>query len=228
MVPDWEPGVRDIDRLEAVGRVRFGLASHDAFDRLIELAVELTGVRRACITLVDADRTVAKSALGFPEGAVLAAPVDQSFCRFVVASAAPLVVDDARDDPRTRGDAAIEAFDAVTWAGYPVEDGAGHVVGTFCLMDCRPHAWTGRDLHVLATLAQAASSEIALGIANAAVIEAWRTLETERTQTRAYTRALLARLGAVASPGEADAASPRIVGNWITGDSAQVASTTAT
>jgi GAF domain-containing protein len=57
---------------------------------------------------------------------------------------------------------APNAFAAVLWAGYPIEDEDGVVLGTFCLMDSNPHEWTATDLHVLATLAMAASSEIAL------------------------------------------------------------------
>jgi sigma-B regulation protein RsbU (phosphoserine phosphatase) len=159
----WEEGVRDPVRLAALERSGLaGTGPEDAFDRLIELAAELVGVPRGVITLVDAERTVAKSILGFPEGSPSFAPIEQSFCRFVVASGRPLIVNDAREDPRTRGDPAIAAYDAATWAGYPIEDADGMVLGTFCLMDANPHEWTSRDLHILATLAKAASSEIAL------------------------------------------------------------------
>jgi sigma-B regulation protein RsbU (phosphoserine phosphatase) len=128
----------------------------------MELAVELTGIPRGCITLVDAERTTAKSSAGFPEGSPLYALIDESFCRFVVGSGRPLIVDDARQDPRTRNDPAIDLYDAGTWAGYPIEDIDGRTLGTFCLMDSNPHEWTATDLHVLATLAKAVSSEIAL------------------------------------------------------------------
>ena len=119
--------------------------------------------------MLDAERNTPKSAIGFPsEGVPAYAPIELSFCRFVVGSGRPLVVDNSREDPRTIGDPAIAAFGAVTWAGYPIEDADGHVLGTFCLMDDHPHIWTGRDLLVLATLAKAASTEIALRGARAA------------------------------------------------------------
>jgi GAF domain-containing protein len=138
------------------------MAPDDAFDRLLELAVELIGVPRGVIALVDSERTTALSAVGFPEGLALFAPINRSFCRFVVSSGRPFIVEDANRDPRTIGDLAIEAFAAVSWAGYPIEDGNGVVLGTFCLMDSSPHEWTPRDLQILATLAMAASTEIAL------------------------------------------------------------------
>lgn len=155
--------MRDAARLAALadsGLVGSGPA--DGFDRLIELAAELTGVARGCVTLVDAERTTAMSAVGFPEGVALSAPVDRSFCRFVVGTGRPLVVDDAEHDPRTAGDPAISAFSAIVWAGYAIENADGEVLGTFCLMDPNPHVWSSTDLHVLATLAQCASAEVAL------------------------------------------------------------------
>jgi phosphoserine phosphatase RsbU/P len=79
------------------------------------------------------------------------------------------VVDDSRHDPRTMGDPAIEAFDAAAWAGFAIEDDQGHILGTFCIMDSVAHEWTEQDLHVLATLAKAVSTEIALRQARAEV-----------------------------------------------------------
>jgi GAF domain-containing protein len=168
MTNDWRAGVRSPDRLAAVERSGLaGLLPEDAFDRLIELAVELIGVPRGVIALVDSERTTAMSSVGFPEGLALFAPIDQSFCRFVVSSGRPFVVEDANNDPRTIGDPAIQAFGAVSWAGYPIEDGDGVVLGTLCVMDSGPHEWTATDLQVLATLARAASTEIALRKARA-------------------------------------------------------------
>ena len=163
MITDWEPGVLEPGRLAALRRSGLvGQGPEDAFDRLLELAAELTGAPRACITLVDSTHTRAMSAVGFPEDLTLVAPIELSFCRFVVASGSPLVIDDSRNDPRTAGDPSIEAFDAAAWAGYPIEDVEGNVLGTMCLMDSEPHRWTTRDLHVLATLSLAVSTEIAL------------------------------------------------------------------
>jgi sigma-B regulation protein RsbU (phosphoserine phosphatase) len=162
MTVDWESGVRDPLRLAAVNRSGMvGIGPEDEFDRLIELAVALIDVSRGLIALVDSERTTAMSAVGFPEGLTLSAPVELSFCRFVVSSGRPLVVEDARLDSRTAGDPAIELFAAVSVASYPIHDEDGLVLGTFCVMDAKPHEWTVTDLQVLATLAKAASTEIA-------------------------------------------------------------------
>ena len=119
MTSDWEAAVRSPTRLAAVAQSGLvGIGPEDPFDRLIELAVELIGVQRGVIALVDAERTTAMSSAGFPEGLALFAPIDQSFCRFVVGSGRPFIVEDAHHDPRTSGDPAIEAFGAVLRHGF--------------------------------------------------------------------------------------------------------------
>jgi GAF domain-containing protein len=159
----WESGVRSVERLEALKDSGLAdLGREDDFDRLIELAIEVTGAPRGCITFVNAERTTAFSAFGFPEGLDLAAPIEQSFCRFVVGTGQPFIVEDANDDPRTIGDPAIAAFGATAWIGYPIEDADGIVLGTFCLMDAEPREWNRTDIMAVATLARAVSTAIAL------------------------------------------------------------------
>jgi phosphoserine phosphatase RsbU/P len=181
MTSDWKTKVRDADRLAAIkssGLV--GMSPDDAFDRLIELAAELTGVPRGCITLVDCAHSSAMSSIGFPEGPALVAPIEESFCRYVVSSGRPLIIEDARLDPRTIGDPAIQAFDAIAWLGYAIEDPEGAILGTFCLMDSEPHEWTPTDIQLVATLAKAASTEIALRKALAENIAARQEVESLR------------------------------------------------
>jgi GAF domain-containing protein len=191
----WEARVRDPARLEALEKSGLvGSGPEDAFDRLIELAADLVGINRGSISLVDAQSTTAKSSVGFPEGLELFLPIELSFCRFVVASGQPFIVNDANEDPRTSGDPAVELFAKVAWAGYPIEDGDGHVLGTFSLMDVEPHEWTARDLHILATLAAAASTEIARRRSAAEAIEARREANEVRSRVERQRVALVEHL----------------------------------
>ncbi len=163
MSEEWRRRVQDADRLAAVARSGLiGLTGDDEFDRLLELAIAVTGAPRGVVALVDAKHTTAISGFGFPEGLPLFAPIDFSFCRFVVGYGRPFLVEDALNDPRTIGDPAIDAFAAVAWIGFPVEDAHGNVLGNFCLMDAVPREWTPLDIQTVATLAQAVSTEVAL------------------------------------------------------------------
>jgi len=166
----WRSGVQEPRRLAALeASGLLGTDPEDAFDRLTELAAVLTGAERACVSLVDAHHYVFKSAVGLADGASWSGPVDASFCRYVVGSRQPFVVEDASADPSICGDPAMKAGAVAAWAGYPVEDGHGWVLGTFCLIDSRPRTWSDTDLHVLATLAGAVTCEVALRRATSTV-----------------------------------------------------------
>ena len=108
MTIPWEEGVRDPKRLIALQQSGLvGTSAEDAFDRLIELATELTGAPRGCITLVDAEFFSYKSAVGIPDDAPHSGAIADSFCRYVVGTGQPLVVDDAVNDARTLDNRAI-------------------------------------------------------------------------------------------------------------------------
>jgi sigma-B regulation protein RsbU (phosphoserine phosphatase) len=188
----WEDGVGDTQRIAAVERSGlFGTDPEDAFDRLTELAALLTGAPRACITLVDADSYIYKSATGVPADAARFGRIEDSFCRYVVGSGRPLVVVDSLKDERTRDNPAIELSSVGSWAGYPIEDSDGAVLGTFCIVDTEPHEWTDTDLYVLATLTKAASSEFALYRARAVIASARRETSSLKSEAEGIISTLL-------------------------------------
>lgn len=159
----WEAAVSDVDRLRALrasGLV--GTGPEEAFDRVVELAVKLTGAKCSCISLVDDETVTCKSSIGLPEGFPLRLRVIDTFCRYVVGSSRPFIVDDAAEDFRVSEDPSTSLFRIGAWAGYPVTDPDGYILGTLCVIDTRPHVWSDIDILVLATLAMAVSTEIAL------------------------------------------------------------------
>jgi signal transduction histidine kinase len=72
------------------------------FDRLTQLAASLTGAPVALVSLVDECRQFFKSAVGLPEPwrTRRETPLTHSFCALVVQDHAPLIIEDARTDPR--------------------------------------------------------------------------------------------------------------------------------
>jgi hypothetical protein len=77
MTIEWESAVRDVGRLAALERSALAEVVHeDGFDRLLELAVAVTGAPRGVITYVNAERTAAISGIGFPEGVDLLESLD--------------------------------------------------------------------------------------------------------------------------------------------------------
>ncbi len=164
-------------------------ASEVAFARLTRLAALLLDAPLAFVTVVDTTRSWYKSCVGLGPHAERFAAVEEAFCRFVVERDAPLVLADARADPRTRANPSIRAMGIVAWAGFPIKALDGEVVGTFCVVDTVPRQWDGRDVQVIETLADAASSEIALRAALALEAEAHAEAEA-----RVVEAAELARL----------------------------------
>jgi phosphoserine phosphatase RsbU/P len=156
----------------AVSRARlFDADADDGFDRLARLATSLTGAPIGAVWLADEDRLLLRSVYESeaPTGRASGArggetPVEQALCGAVVLEDEPVWVDDVDADPRTQAaDAATWA--ARAWAGCPVRDPAGVVIGVLGAIDARPRAWSPHQRDVLATLAQAATGEVALRVA---------------------------------------------------------------
>jgi GAF domain-containing protein len=84
----------------------------------------------------------------------------------VTATGSPLILADARQDKRTCDNLAIDDLGVIAYAGMPLTDGQGHVLGSLCAIDTRPRTWTERELDNLADLAAACSSELRLRIAS--------------------------------------------------------------
>ena len=136
----------------------------EAFDRLTRLASRLLGAPVALVTLVGDDRAFFKSAIGLPEpwATRRSTPLSYSFCRHVVATGAPLVVEDARRHPLVRGNPAVRELRWIAYAGVPLTVNGGPPVGALCVVDHLPRMWSPRDLTLLADLAASVATELEL------------------------------------------------------------------
>ncbi len=134
----------------------------EAFDRLTRLAARLLGAPVALVTLADDDRVFFKSALGLPEpwASRRGTPLSYSFCRHVIASGAPLVVEDARRHPVVRTNPAIRELSWIAYAGVPLTVSDGSTVGALCVIDALPRLWSPRDIALLEDLAASVVTEI--------------------------------------------------------------------
>ena len=155
--------VHDAERLAAVRATGLLDTPHeDRFDRLTAEAAEALGADKVLLTLIDDDRQFIKSEAGESDrfGGRRETPLSHSFCQHVVAGNAPLLVEDAREDPRLRTNLAIEDLGVVAYAGVPLMDADGHTLGAMCAIGHQPREWTRDDLARLVDLAERASEEI--------------------------------------------------------------------
>ena len=153
------------ERLAAVRRTALlDTPPEEAFDRLTRMAARLLGAPVAFISLLTDDRQFFKSATGLPEPWATRrdSPAAASFCRHVVDSRRPLVVDDARRHPLLRVTPAVRELGWIAYAGVPLVTRQGHVVGTLGVVDVMPRLWSERDQALLQDLAASAVTEIEL------------------------------------------------------------------
>jgi GAF domain-containing protein len=159
--------ITDSDRLAAVRATGLlDTPAESAFDELAALGAALTSLPLAFITFVDEQRSYWKAAIGAgidgQDTTTRQNSVEQSFCQYVIDAAAPVIINDAATDPRSRNNPSVRTMGVRAWAGFPVRDPAGHVLGSFCVVDTAPREFSTHDLQVLAALADAASREVAL------------------------------------------------------------------
>ncbi len=90
---------------------------------------------------------------------------EQALLRSVIESGDRVVVSDAQLDVRLSSSSPFEPESARAWAGFPVRDPQGGVVGALCVAGHTPRNWSAQDVELLGTLAQVVSSEVALQVA---------------------------------------------------------------
>ncbi len=136
----------------------------EGFDRLTRLAARLLGAPSAMITFLRDDHAFFQSAVGLPEpwATRRRAPLSLSFCRHIVTSGAPLVVDDARRHPLVRSSPAIRELGWIAYAGVPLAAPGGHPLGALAVADSLPRLWSPRDVALLEDLAASVMAELEL------------------------------------------------------------------
>jgi GAF domain-containing protein len=122
-------------------------SDQEKFDRFTALAARVLGVPIVSLSLVGPRHGVVMSSAGLPAPLVLL--LAHRFSRHVAVSRRPLVMDDAREHPLGANTPAVRDGLVIAYAGMPLFDAGGRTLGTLCVMDSRPHAWTREQLERL-------------------------------------------------------------------------------
>lgn len=138
------------------------------FDSFTRLAAHLFSVPIALVTLVDRERQWFKAAIGFAQGD--GTDRDTAFCSYAILDPTrPLVVEDARDDPRFASNPLVTGPQGIRfYAGAPVLDADGRALGTLCILDTTPRQLSPADVNTLCDLAFGVSSILRMEQAAAA------------------------------------------------------------
>lgn len=132
----------------------------EAYDQLTYLASAICGTKISLISLVDRERQWFKAHHGITARET---PRDVAFCSHVVADDDVLIVEDARldqrfhDNPLVTGDTKI-----IFYAGVPLKDPDGHVLGSMCVIDDQPKALNNEQIESLKILSRQVIDQLRL------------------------------------------------------------------
>lgn len=144
---------RRCDALSRSGLLDSG--AEERFDRITAKARRRFGTSSASIALITDDRQVIKSVVG-PIGQDL--PRDVALCSRTVEADRTLVITDARSDPDYSDHPLVAGSPGIRfYAGHPLTSADGWRIGSLCVIDDRPRAFTpadARDLRLLAAQVQ--------------------------------------------------------------------------
>ncbi len=149
--------VLDPERLAALENTDLlDCPAEESFDRLTELAAKLLNVPTALMSLVDKDRQffMGQYGLGEPWSSERQTPITHSFCQWVVAEDANLIVEDASKHPVLRHNGAFTEIGVVAYAGTPLVADPNQLIGSFCALDSKPRVWSEWDIATLEDLAK--------------------------------------------------------------------------
>ncbi|WP_433304059.1 GAF domain-containing SpoIIE family protein phosphatase [Actinoplanes sp. CA-030573] len=157
----------DPARLRALADTGLGARPDATFDRYAAMVCAALDVPVGLVSLVAAHEEVVPGAAGLdhPYALERRIPLSHSLGHRVVAAGEPVVVGRASDDDRVRTHPALDAFGIGSYAGVPLTDADGRVLGSLAAADHRPREWSDGDLALLTDLAAACSDSLRLRIA---------------------------------------------------------------
>lgn len=134
-------------------------APEQIFDEIAQIASAVCHKPIGLITLVDENRQWFKAAHGMPEREM---PRAYSACQYMINRPRPLVISDLHTDPRFAGQPVSTLKNIRFYAGAPLIDPEGHVLGAVCVADQEPGTVTKEQQEALSMLSRQAMDQIIL------------------------------------------------------------------
>lgn len=160
---DTEQAIRanlaDPDRQSLIEDVRLRALSNQAsLEHICQATATALGAPAAVITVVEIEGQRWLAYYGadwcgddIRDGSP--APLETSYCQYVVANDQPLVIADSLNDVRVRTATDQTKHDVRAYIGSPVHAANGVPVGALCVFDTRPRRWSPRDEAVVSSFA---------------------------------------------------------------------------
>lgn len=156
LLTDGEAEAERLRSLTASGLMHSGPAP--LLDALVAEARETFGVSSASVSLIGADRQYLKASVG-PLRQHL--PRREAFCDEAIRTADPLVILDTHSDDRYNDHPLVVDEPYLRfYAAHPLRGPGGWNIGTFCILDQRPHAFSGEKRRSFRSFAHRVQQEI--------------------------------------------------------------------
>ncbi len=174
---------REDERLASLRSYRLLDSPADpALDAIVAAVAYSFGTPMALLSLVEEHEQYFKAAVGMP---VQGTSREVSFCAHAVADERPLVVPDARADPRFADNAlVIGPMGLRFYAGAPVIGRDGLPLGALCVLDTTPRTVSDSQLALLTRLADAVAELLELRRSDVAAGNGSRDMLAESRQLR--------------------------------------------
>ncbi|WP_028536916.1 GGDEF domain-containing protein [Paludibacterium yongneupense] len=136
--------VNDDERVESLRRMQLlGTPDDEAFDRVTRTAQRLFAAPIVMASLLDSDTLWARSCIGLTRRKFTR---HMTFCAHAIHSERITVVQDATLDPRFASNPLVLGPPHLRfYAGRPIRNAEGHVLGTLCLFDTVAREFSSRD-----------------------------------------------------------------------------------
>ena len=138
-------------------------------------AVNAFNTKWAQVSWVDAERVFAPGSLlplSAQEGAQQGVPRDGTVCSYVVYEEEAIVVGDLARDPRFASDSVVHSLKLRFYAGVPLVDKKGNVLGCLSILDDEPRNMSDDELEVLSSMARQLMDDVREALKPGPVVEA--------------------------------------------------------
>lgn len=153
------PERAEAERLQSLHETHLlGTGAEETYDRVVTAAWKYFDVGAASMSLIAEDAQFFKSVIGPLREET---PRQIALCAATVERNSMLIINDTLEDDEWAANPLVTGAPYIRfYAGYPLHGPRGWNIGTLCVIDQKPRAFTAADQQVLRTLAAVVQSDI--------------------------------------------------------------------
>src|SRR5690606_20905610 len=142
-----ENELRRIEKLKSYELM--GLGKDPELDVFAQAACLITDCPAALIAMMEQETQRIQSCVGMELDTV---ERKNTVCQYTIMSKEVLIIEDTFEDPRSSSNPLIREGNIRFYAGVPLMDEDGDVLGTICVIDFQPKSLSDRQKHLLEEL----------------------------------------------------------------------------